>query len=116
MAVKTHKMFIGGKWVDAADGKTFEDMNPYTREVYAYLPAAKREDAKRAIEAAQAAFPGWAATPPSVKSKIFLNAADIMERRQDELVRAMNEVLEVKSKKAKVKASSTFCLFLMNFF
>ena len=87
MAAKTHKMFIGGKWVDAADGKTFEDMNPYTREVYAYLPAAKREDAKRAIEAAQAAFPGWAATPPSVKRKIFLNAADIMERRQDELVR-----------------------------
>jgi len=91
MAAKTHKMFIGGKWVDSADGKTFEDMNPYTREVYAYLPAAKREDAKRAIEAAQAAFPGWAATPPSVKRKIFLKAADIMERRQDELVRAMME-------------------------
>jgi acyl-CoA reductase-like NAD-dependent aldehyde dehydrogenase len=91
MAAKTHKMFIGGKWVDAADGKTFEDMNPYTREVYAYLPAAKREDAKRAIEAAQAAFPGWAATPPSVRRKIFLKAADIMERRQDELVRAMME-------------------------
>ena len=46
MAAKMHKMFIGGKWVDAADGKTFEDMNPHTREVYAYLPAAKREDAK----------------------------------------------------------------------
>jgi aldehyde dehydrogenase (NAD+) len=91
MAVKTHKMFIGGQWVNAADGQTFKDMNPYTRDVYAYLPAAKREDAKRAIEAAQAAFPGWAATPPSVKRKIFLNAADIMERRQDELVRAMME-------------------------
>ena len=91
MAVKTHKMFIGGKWVEAADGKTFEDMNPYTREVYAYLPAAKREDAKRAIEAAQAAFPGWAATPPNIKRKIFLKAADIMERRQDELVKAMME-------------------------
>jgi hypothetical protein len=62
MAAKTHKMFIGGKWVDAADGKTFDDMNPYTREVYAYLSAAKLEDAKRAIEAAQAAFPGWGAT------------------------------------------------------
>ena len=59
--------------------------------MYAYVPAAKREDAKRAIEAAQAAFPGWAATPPGVKRKIFLKAADIMERRQDELVRAMME-------------------------
>ena len=39
MAAKPHKMFIGGKWVDAADGKTFEDMNPYSREVYAHLTA-----------------------------------------------------------------------------
>lgn len=91
MEAKTHKMFIGGNWVDAADGKTFEDMNPYTREVYAYLPAGQREDARRAIEAAQAAFPAWAATPPSIKRKIFLKAADIMEGRQDELVKAMME-------------------------
>ena len=88
---KNYQMYIGGKWVDAADGKTFEDMNPYTGEVYATLPAAKREDARRAIEAAQAAFPEWANTPPSVRRKVFLKAADIMERRQDELVKAMME-------------------------
>ena len=91
MAAKTYQMFIGGKWVDAADGKMFEDLNPYTGEVYAHLPAAKREDARRAIEAAQAAFPEWAKTPPSVRRKIFLKAADIMERRQEELVKAMME-------------------------
>src|ERR1051325_4058868 len=88
---KNYQMYIGGKWVDAADGKTFEDMNPYTGEVYATLPAAKREDARRAIEAAQAAFPEWANTPPSARRKVFLKAADIMERRQDELVKAMME-------------------------
>ena len=91
MAAKKHKMFIGGEWVDAASGKTFEDMNPYTGEVYAYLAAGKREDAKRAIEAAQAAFPEWANSPPGLRRKIFLKAADIMERRQDELVKAMME-------------------------
>jgi aldehyde dehydrogenase (NAD+) len=91
MAAKKHKMFIGGKWVDAADGQTFEDLNPYTGEVYAHLPAGKREDAARAIEAAQAAFPEWANSPPSLRRKIFLKAADIMERRQDELVKAMME-------------------------
>jgi acyl-CoA reductase-like NAD-dependent aldehyde dehydrogenase len=91
MVAKKQKMFIGGKWVDAANGKTFEDLNPYTGEVYAHVPAGKREDARRAIEAAQAAFPAWANTPPNVRRKIFLKAADVMERRQDELVRAMME-------------------------
>src|SRR5918995_1704956 len=56
MADKTYQMFIGGEWVDAADGKTFDDMNPYSGEVYAHLPSGKREDARRAIEAAQAAY------------------------------------------------------------
>lgn len=91
MAAKKHKMYIGGNWVDASNGKTFEDMNPYTGDVYAHIPAGTREDAKRAIEAAQAAFPTWAASPPSLRRQIFLKAADIMERRRDELVKAMME-------------------------
>lgn len=88
---KTYKMYIGGEWVDAIGGEYFDDMNPYTGEVYARIPAGKREDATRAIEAAQAAFPEWANTPPAVKRGIFLKAADVMERRQDELVRVMME-------------------------
>lgn len=91
MTAKKYKMYIGGEWVEAASGQTFEDMNPYTGEVYAHLPAGKCEDARRAIEAAKKAFPEWANTPPSLKRKIFLKAADIMERRQDELVKAMME-------------------------
>lgn len=88
---QTHRMFIGGKWVSASDGATFADLNPYSGETYAYLPAGKRADATRAIEAAKAAFPEWAASPPSLRRQIFLKAADIFERRQDELVKAMME-------------------------
>ncbi|MGH8873014.1 MAG: aldehyde dehydrogenase family protein [Acidimicrobiia bacterium] len=91
MAAKSHKMYVDGKWVDAAGGKTFEDLNPFTGEVYANLPAASAADAKLAIEAAQAAFPEWAASPPGLRRQIFLKAADIMESRQDELVKAMME-------------------------
>ena len=61
---KTHKMYIGGEWVEAAGGAYFDDLNPFTGDVYARIPAGKREDGLRAIEAAQAAFPSWAATPP----------------------------------------------------
>jgi acyl-CoA reductase-like NAD-dependent aldehyde dehydrogenase len=91
MNVKKRKMFIGGKWVNATSGQTFKDMNPYTGRVYAHVPAGNGKDAARAIEAAQAAFPEWANTPPRERRRIFLKAADIMERRQDELVRAMME-------------------------
>ncbi|HLF26332.1 MAG TPA: aldehyde dehydrogenase family protein [Anaerolineae bacterium] len=88
---KEYKLYIGGEWVDAANKETFEDYNPYTGEVFAHVPRGKRADAARAIEAAAAAFPGWATAPPSVRRKAFLKAADIFESRQQELVQALNE-------------------------
>jgi acyl-CoA reductase-like NAD-dependent aldehyde dehydrogenase len=88
---KEYKMYIGGEWVGAISKETFDDYNPYTGEVYAKVPRGKRADATRAIEAAAAAFPAWAAAPPGQRRKIFLKAADIMERRQDELVKALME-------------------------
>jgi acyl-CoA reductase-like NAD-dependent aldehyde dehydrogenase len=90
MAVATEireiKQFIGGQWVDAADGATFEDKDPFTGETVAIVPAAGGEDAARAIDAAAAAFPAWAEAPPAARQAIFLKAADILERRQDEVV------------------------------
>ena len=80
------KMYIGGEWVDSANGETFDDLNPYNGQVYARVPKGTRTDAKRAIEAAARAFPAWAATPPGARQKMFLKAADIFEKRQDELV------------------------------
>jgi acyl-CoA reductase-like NAD-dependent aldehyde dehydrogenase len=91
MIAKRHKMFIGGKWVDSASGETFDDLNPYTGQVYAQVPAGTREDARQAVDAAAAAFPEWAASPPGMRREIFLKAADVMERRSDELVKAMME-------------------------
>jgi acyl-CoA reductase-like NAD-dependent aldehyde dehydrogenase len=91
MIAKRHKMFIGGKWVDSASGETFDDLNPYTGQVYAQVPAGTREDARQAVDAAAAAFPEWASSPPGMRREIFLKAADIMERRSDELVKAMME-------------------------
>jgi acyl-CoA reductase-like NAD-dependent aldehyde dehydrogenase len=80
------KQFIGGEWSDAADGAIFEDYDPYTGALVAVVPAGGEEDARRAIEAAQAAFPEWAATPPAVRQSIFLKAADILESKRDEVV------------------------------
>jgi aldehyde dehydrogenase (NAD+) len=77
--------------VDSVSGETFDDLNPYTGEVYAQVPAGIREDARQAVDAAKAAFPEWSTSPPALRRQIFLKAADIMERRSDELVKAMME-------------------------
>ena len=80
------QLFIGGEWADAADGATFEDLDPYTGEVVAEVAAGSREDARRAVEAAGAAAPAWADAPPAVRQGVFLRAADILEGRRDEVV------------------------------
>jgi len=79
-------MYINGQWVDAIDGKTFDDYNPYNGDIFAKLPSGKRRDARKACDAAAAAFPDWSHTPPAERQRYFLRAADILERRQQEIL------------------------------
>jgi acyl-CoA reductase-like NAD-dependent aldehyde dehydrogenase len=51
-----YKMFIGGEWVDAASGATFESLNPYTGKPWALIPRAGPADVDRAARAAHKAF------------------------------------------------------------
>ena len=51
-----YKMFIGGEWIDAASGATFESINPYTGKPWALIPRAGPEDVDRAVRAAHKAF------------------------------------------------------------
>jgi acyl-CoA reductase-like NAD-dependent aldehyde dehydrogenase len=83
--MKAYKMYIDGKWVDAKGGKTFQDFNPYTGEVFATAAAGGKEDAKLAIDAAAAAFPVWSQTPPSERRMFLMKAANVIEKRKDEL-------------------------------
>jgi acyl-CoA reductase-like NAD-dependent aldehyde dehydrogenase len=85
-ATASYQELIGGEWTDAASGRTFDDLDPYTGDVVARVPAGGRDDARRAIDAASAAFAAWAKAPPAVRQAIFLKAAEILERRQDEVV------------------------------
>ena len=84
--VSEHRHFIAGEWVGASEGALFDDLDPYTGDVVARVAAGTREDARSAVEAAAAAFPAWAETPPASRQAIFLRAADVLERRQDEVV------------------------------
>ena len=82
---REYKTYLNGEWAAAAEGTTFDDFNPYTGGVYAKVAGGKAADARRAVDAAAAAFPSWAATPPQARRAYFLKAADILERRTEEI-------------------------------
>jgi acyl-CoA reductase-like NAD-dependent aldehyde dehydrogenase len=79
-------LLIGGKNTPAAKGRTTTDVTPYTGQVFAEVAAAEPEDVTAAVDAAQAQFEAWAAVDPLARRKIFLAAADELERRGDEAV------------------------------
>src|SRR6266480_3615192 len=85
-APREYQQFIGGKWVPASNGATYDDHDPFSGDTVATIPASNREDARKAVEAAASAFPAWWETPPGEKQRLFLKAADILERRQMEVV------------------------------
>jgi acyl-CoA reductase-like NAD-dependent aldehyde dehydrogenase len=85
-AILESKQFIGGEWVASDPDETFDDTDPYTGDVVARVPGGGAEDARRAIEAASAAFEEWSKTPPAVRQGIFLRAADILESRREEVI------------------------------
>ncbi len=86
-----YKMYIDGEWVDALDGETYDDLNPFTGEVFAKVPAGKRPDAEKAIDAAVGAFPAWSHSLPAERQALFLKAADILEKRQMDIVTILAE-------------------------
>ncbi len=84
------KLLIGGKWVDAASGKTRLIYNPANwDEAIARVPVAVRMDAVQALEAARDAFPVWSGMSPRERSNIMHRAADLVRERVDEIARLM---------------------------
>ncbi|SOE02072.1 aldehyde dehydrogenase family protein [Blastococcus haudaquaticus] len=81
--------FIAGAWVEAESGRWYPNHSPWSGEVLGNVAAGDGEDTRRAIDAAQAAFPGWAAVTPAQRQRVFLRAADIIERRRDEILLAL---------------------------
>ena len=82
-------LLIGGKETPAVSGRTTEDINPWTGRPYATVAAAGPQDVRAAVDAAEAAFAGWAALAPFARRRVFLDAADLMEERGEQAVELM---------------------------
>ncbi|MGH3455113.1 MAG: gamma-aminobutyraldehyde dehydrogenase [Nocardioidaceae bacterium] len=83
--------FVGGEYVDAADGKTSEIVDPVTGEAYATAPVTSPADVDRAMRVAAEAFEGWRDAIPAERQLALLKIADAIEQRADELVRLESE-------------------------
>ena len=83
---KPKRMLIGGRWVEALSGRTFDSVNPATGQVIAQLAEGGAEDIDRAVAAARAAFEGpWSKFKPFDRQALMLAIADNIERRFDDL-------------------------------
>jgi aldehyde dehydrogenase (NAD+) len=75
LAMETEKNLIGGEWVPAASGKTFEDRNPAdSTEVVGVFPESDRRDVDAAVAAAKKAFPVWRDTPAPRRAEVLYAA------------------------------------------
>ena len=72
-------LLINNAEAKAAGGATFDRLNPMTGEVASRAAAAGVEDAKRAVDAAAAAFPAWSEMAPAGRRALLNKAADLLE-------------------------------------
>ncbi|MCF8085118.1 MAG: aldehyde dehydrogenase family protein [Deltaproteobacteria bacterium] len=89
--MKTYQMFIGGQWTDAVSGETFDDLNPYSGELYAKVAKGDAQDADRAMAAAFEARQEWAATPAVNRAQVLNKAARILEESTPEFADVLTQ-------------------------
>ena len=81
------QLFIGGRFVPAANGETLATLNPHDNSVIAEVAMAGRVDVDRAVAAAKAAFPKWSRLAAMERGRLLLKLADAIEANADALAR-----------------------------
>src|ERR671938_286882 len=97
---KTFKNFIGGEWVEAAGGETFESVSPATGDKLGVFPKSGAEDVDRAVAAAKTAFEDWRLVPAPKRGEILFRFARLLEEAKGDLTDLMTREM------GKVKAEA----------
>ncbi|KYC92506.1 5-carboxymethyl-2-hydroxymuconate semialdehyde dehydrogenase [Heyndrickxia sporothermodurans] len=84
--LKDIQLYINGEFIDAASGKTFENINPFTNEVINYIAEGDAADINSAVEAAHRAFHGeWGQLKVSERLKYIYKIADLIDEHIEEI-------------------------------
>lgn len=79
-----HRQLIGGDWVEATNGGTWDPVDPATEQVIEPVPYGDGADVIAAIYAASEAFKAWASTNVYQRAAILRGAADLLKPRVDD--------------------------------
>ena len=90
IGTKTFKNYIGGEWVEAASGETFESVNPANGETIGVFPRSGAEDVDRGVEAAMAAFEEWRLVPAPKRGEILFRFAQLLQEAKADLADLMS--------------------------
>jgi alpha-ketoglutaric semialdehyde dehydrogenase len=90
LGTKTFKNYIGGEWVDASGGETFESVNPANGEAIGVFPKSGTEDVDRAVEAAKASYEDWRLVPAPKRGEILFRFAHLLTEHKDDLADLMS--------------------------
>lgn len=86
----TYRSFIGGEWIESASGRSIPNVNPAnTNDIIGHAQLCTRDEAKRAVESAYAAFKGWKNTPAPGRGKILTKMSRLMEEHKEELAQLL---------------------------
>src|SRR6185312_2172334 len=95
---QTLQNFIGGEWMDAASGETFESTSPATGEAIGVFPRSGAEDVDRAVAVAKEAFADWRLVPAPKRGEILFRLARLLEQAKPALTDLMtHEMGKVKA-------------------
>ncbi len=80
------RLFIGGTWQDAANGRRFSVENPATEHILAEVAEGGERDVVAAVAAARAAFTGpWAQHSPAQRGLLLFRLAELLDQHREEL-------------------------------
>src|SRR5713226_7972717 len=80
-------LWIGGKWRKASDGGRFDVLDPATENKIASVASATVDDAKAAVDAASAAFEGWAGKKPRERAEVLRKSYELIMRDAERLAK-----------------------------
>ena len=99
-------LYIDGTWVSSDGNETIDVENPATEEVIGRIPSGTAADVDKAVQAAKAAFPAWAATDPEERSKYLSRLVEAVTAKHEEIARTIAQEMGAPIKIAQMVQAS----------